>query len=183
MTVKGICVALALMSASGSIRADTVTLRNNVEINGAVEYVGDAFTITGRFKGGKKTLTYDRRQVLSIEINVRDFNPGEPPISVSMFKEGSGIVRDGSKEAANGAGASAAAPYPNANSKGKPAAESIWSSTKNDESLGDVIVLRDKTKIVGRVILIQNSYITIQNGRDSHRLQEEKVATVLIAPN
>jgi hypothetical protein len=183
MTAKAICVALVLIFATGSVWADTVTLRNNVEINGAVEYERDAFTITGRFKGGKKTLTYDRRQVLSIEINARDVNPGEPPISVSMFKQDSGIVRDGSKEAANNTGANAAAQYPNANGKGQPAAGSIWSPTKSDGISGDVIVLRDKTKIVGRIILIQKGSITIQNGNASNRLEEERVATVLIAPN
>jgi hypothetical protein len=154
-----------------------------MEINGAVQYDHDAFTITGRFKSGTRTITYDRKEVLSIEINARDVNSGEPPINISMFDQGSGTTRNGSKETQDVKSNNANSQVPEEKSAPKSGNSSVWSAAKNDEASGDVIYLRDKTKLLGRVLLIQKGFITIQTGHATNRVEEQKVLTVLIAPN
>lgn len=65
--------------------ADTMTLRSNAEINGSISYDGSTFTVAARYKDATKTLKFDRAEVRTVEINARNFNPGEPPRDISVF--------------------------------------------------------------------------------------------------
>jgi hypothetical protein len=179
MDMKRLALWLGLTILSPVLRADTLTLRSNIEINGRVEYENDSFTITAKYKNENKKFTFDRREVRSLEISTRDFNPGQPPLRVSTFEPRAGNTRDASREAsANVQGAENTA----ANKRGSQSRKSIFDPEK-DFAAGDVILLRDKTKVVGRIMLIQKGYISIQTANGGKQLEEQKAATVLVAPN
>src|ERR1700719_4052857 len=74
--------------------ADTVTLRSNAEINGSVSYEGGAFSISAKYKSGTKISKFDRAEVRTVEINARNFNPGEPPKDISIFEDRTASTRD-----------------------------------------------------------------------------------------
>src|SRR5690348_5363213 len=78
--------------------ANTVTLRNNAEINCVVSYQDGTFTFVARYATGSKTFKFDRAEVRTIEINQRDFNPGEPPKDISIFDQRSADTRNASQD-------------------------------------------------------------------------------------
>src|SRR6266851_3199275 len=112
---------------------DTLTLRSNIEINGQVQYANDAFTLAAKYKTGKRTYTFGRGEVKSVEINNRDFNPGEPPISVSTFDTKVASTRDASQESPS-----------TSNKTGKKresgsSSASVFATDKDDLATNDVV--------------------------------------------
>src|SRR2546430_17468229 len=95
---------LALASFVRLSSADTLTLRNNAEINGKISDQDGAFTITARYRSETKTAKFDRADVRTVEINARDFNPGEPPKDLSIFVYHSASTRDASDQKTNSLG-------------------------------------------------------------------------------
>ena len=110
-------------------------------------------------------------------------NPGEPPISISRLDQGAGVVRDGSRAATDSSGTNSNGQAANDKPAHKSTNPSIWTAEASEGAADDVIYLRNKLKLVGRVILIEKGYITIQKGNTSKRVDEQTVITVLIAPN
>jgi len=53
----------------------------------------------------------------------------------------------------------------------------------NDNPSDDVIWLRNKTRLAGRLIKIENGVLTVQTNSKDKNLDSGQVATVLIAPN
>ncbi len=178
--MKILCVLFGL--ALGSIiRADTLTLRSNVEINGKVEYEKDHFSIAARFRSGTKTFVLDRKEVLSVEVNNRDFNSGEPPSNVSMFETRTAATQNASEsgsEKSEESNKKAAAA-----SKGEGPKAQVLSPDNYDRSVSDVVLFRDKTRLIGRMTLMRKGVLMIQIGNASKQVGEDTVATLLVAPD
>jgi len=161
------------------LRADTLTLRNNSEINGRVSYSDGAFTVAARYKAGSQTRTFDKLEVRVLELNKRDFNPGAPPKEVSIFDERASATKDASHDTSQ-----KKPPKANSDSTMHDHSSSRHSVFAGDyDPTADVIWLRNKTKLVGRLVKIENGQITFQSGKKDKSLQSGEVATVAIAPN
>ena len=181
MAIRMMWAIVGLAALNPPLRADTLTLRSNIEINGQVQYANDAFTVTAKYNNGKKIFTFGRKEVQSLEINSRDFNPGEPPISVSTFDPRVANARDASLEAPT--------TDKNRDSTKEKTGEKKQSGSSQSSVLGadtvlaanDLVWLKDKSKIVGRVTLIEKGAITIQIGNANKQIDEQKVVTVLVA--
>ena len=169
---------LGFTSLSPIAYADTLTLRSNIEINGLVQYENDAFALAAKYKTGGRTYTFDRREVKSVEINNRAYNPGEPPTSVSTFDPKVASAKDAAQQLSAGKGHTAIKKRESGSSK-----VSVFVTGKDDLATSDVIWLTDKTKLVGRVLLIQNEHVTIQTRSGQKQVEEQKVVSVLVAPD
>jgi hypothetical protein len=180
MTNRMTTALAGLMLLAPSVCADTLTLRSNAEINGQVQYDNNAFTITARYRESERTMKFDRKEILTLEINSRDFNPGEPPMNITMFDS----RNTGTKDAGHPVHASG---NPN---KEQTAEEKLSSKPKRsviapddyDRMTTDVVLLQDKTKLIGRIARLQKGYLTIQNGSENKEVVTEKVAIVFLAP-
>lgn len=162
-------------------RADTLTLRSNAEINGKVEYEKGHFSIAARFKKGTKNFKFDRKDVLSVEINNLDFNSGELPSDVSIFE-----TRMASTQNASGSSngkSQESNKQATAASKGEGPKTQVLSPENYDRSLSDVVLLRDKSKLIGRMTLMQKGVLMIQIENATKQVGEDTVATLLIAPD
>jgi hypothetical protein len=176
MTKRTAIALLAFLFLEPSLWADTLTLRSNAEINGSVQYDNNAFTVTARYSSGDHKITYGRREVRTLEINSREFNPGEPPTNISMFSE----HIPGTEDAAHTASSS---------KKEKPAGKkrlgagnlSVFVTEDYDRMTTDVIMLQNKTKLVGRIARLQNGYLTIQNGSETKEVAAQQVVIVRLA--
>jgi hypothetical protein len=176
MIFRTIIVLLVGMFLVKFASADTLTLRSNAEINGEVQYDDDAFTVTSHYHSGNQTVTFDRHEILTLEINSRVFNPGEPPTNISILDPRAAVTKDASHDTS----------MPRKNGQKKPESKQSQSSMiydNIDREITDVIWLRDKTRLIGRLTSLQKGYLTIQNGDATKRVAIDKVATVLVAPN
>jgi hypothetical protein len=174
---KGTVTAvLGFMLLQPSLWADTLTLRSNVEINGTVQYDNDAFTITARYAGGDQKVTYDRREVRTLEINSRNFNSGEPPTNISMFDKRITGTEDAAHTSSN-----PPKEKPVQKKRSGAANPSIFAADDYDRMTTDVVLLQNKSRLVGRIALLQNGYLTIQNGSETKQLPAKQVAIVLLA--
>lgn len=176
-----LCVPLGIPH----LRADTLTLRSNEEINGQVQYENDAFTIIAGYRAGDRKVTFDRREVLTVEINSRNFNPGEPPKNISILEARSTATKDASAPAAEHK-----EPTPTAepDAHGQPAhnsTQSVRDADEFDRATTDVLWLRDKTRVLGRLVRIKNGRVTVKTNGDNKQKEMEAggIATVLVAPN
>ncbi len=164
-----------------SLQADTLTLRSNVEINGRVEYEEDAFTITARYHNGDRKRTYDRKEVLTLEISSRDFNPGEPPKEIGVTEARSGATRDASRAVA-ASGQSGSNGATEKQSQRASARRSVLGSDDFDRATTDVVWLRDQTNAKGRLVSLKNGHLTIKGREGIREIDLQNVATVLVAP-
>jgi hypothetical protein len=180
MSMKLLLALMGLASSDPTLRADTLTLRSNIEINGQVQYANDAFTITAKYKSDTKTFKFGRKEVQSLEINTRDFNPGEPPISVSTFDPQVARAHDASMDAPTGKGAVSKSDKPVQKKQNGPATSTALGAN-NALATDDVVWLKDKSKLVGRVTLIDKGRIEIQIGTGNKQIEEQKAVTVLVA--
>jgi hypothetical protein len=164
-------LSAALFPAMGS--AETVTLRNNAEINCRLSYQDGTFILVARYPKGTKTFKFDRAEVGTIEINKRDFNPGEPPKDFTVFDARSSAAKDASM-------GNSAQPMKKSGGSQK---HSVLDSEEFNPSTDDVFWLQNKTKVTGHLLKVDSRQMTIEKGKESHQLQIEDVATVLVAPN
>jgi hypothetical protein len=169
--ILGVLLTAAVFSAMGS--GETVTLRNNAEINCRLSYQDGTFTLVARYPKGTKTFKFDRAEVGTIEINKRDFNPGEPPKDFTVFDARSSTARD----------ASMGNPAQAKKKDQAPPKHSVLDSEEFNPSTEDVFWLQNKTKITGHLLKVDSKQITIGEGKERHQLQIDDVATVLVAPN
>lgn len=80
-------IFLGLVSAS--VKADTLTITSNQNVNGLVTYQLEKFTVEAKFKDNvTKTYTFERKKVKLIEINRTYINPGPPPPWINKFESG-----------------------------------------------------------------------------------------------
>lgn len=160
--------------------ADTLTLRNNAEINGQVSYRNGAFTVKARYGRETATKTFDRSEVRTVEINHRDFNPGEPPADISVFEEHPTDTRNASHTAAQ-----RKKKHAHNQNRSQSAAEkhSILNSGSSNPSTDDVVWLQDKTKITGRLSSINNGQLILELGNHTSQVKLTDVTTILVAPN
>jgi hypothetical protein len=185
MTRKLAAALLGLGFVTPFVRGDTLTLRSAEEINGKVQYENDAFTIVARYHGGDRTITFDRREVLTLEINSRDFNPGEPPKNITILKAGPPATRDasgpGEQHRESGRPVKADAHDKAAGTR----TQSVQASDDFDRATTDVVWMRNQTKVLGRLLAIKNGRVRLKTDRDNKEkeLDAEGVATLLIAPN
>ena len=162
--------------------ADTLTLRNNAELNGQVQYESDSFTISARFHTGTRTFTFNRKEVRSLEVNSRDYNPGAPPAQFTNLDARATGTRDAMSPSKPGDESNSI----QNNSKNKRGSTTLKSPLSTDEfnsAVEDTVCLRDQTKLVGRVTRIRNGSLAIQIGSKVKRIDVLQVTTVLIAPN
>ena len=174
--VTGVLLQGTLFIVSGW--ADTMTLRNNAEVNGRITYQNDAFTVTSRYRGGSKTFKFDRAEVRTIEINRRDFNAGEPPKDISIFDERSSSEKNASQEQRKVSGSTT-----DAVARATPSQHQVLASGDFNPSTDDVIWLRNKTKLTGRLLSIESGHLLIKQGKKEKQVQMPEVTTVLVAPN
>jgi hypothetical protein len=156
--------------------ADTLTLRNNAEINGQVRYADGAFSITARYSAGSPlTRTFDRKEVLTLEFNQRDFNSGPPPKDISVFIGRESATNNAAYEVSDKPETAA---HPTA--QGQPSGQSPLASVHSPSD--DVIRLRNKKELSGRLVKIENGKLTLQSGKKSNSLDSGRVAAVVVAP-
>ena len=162
--------------------ADTLTLRNNAELNGQVQYENDSFTISARFRAGNRTIAFNRKEVRSLELNSRDYNSGAPPPQLSNLDAQTSVIKDAARPDAR---ASTGTSPQDASTKknGAITPKSPLSSDQIDSATQDTVCLRDQTKLVGRVKRIQKGSLVVQIGDKMKEVDALKVTTVLIAPN
>ncbi len=160
--------------------ADTLTLRDNAEINGTVRYVDDAFLITARYAGGPEKWTFDRREVLSVEFNKRDFNSGPPPKDISIFVGRAGATKDASREDTDSKKAERKE-QPVRDGKSNSGHSVFASDTYNPTD--DVIWLRNKTRVAGRLVRIDDRQLVFQSASKDKSLESAQVVRILVAPN
>lgn len=176
-------LGLRIVALIPELQADTLTLRSNVEMNGEVQYDNDVFTIVARYNAGEKKVTFDRREVLSVEVNRRTFNPGQPPKDFSVLdarsssmREASSDTRDHKKDSAvEKLGHQPHAPGYN---------RSVVDDNDMDRGTTDVVWLKDKSELRGRLIALRAGHLTIKRSGDNRPkdLDEKKIRTVLVAP-
>jgi hypothetical protein len=171
------CLLLAL-----SARADTLTFRNNAELNGSVRFADDSFTVTARYAAGTKTTTFQRAEVRMLEINGRDFNPGEPPREVSVFKERAAATTDAAHPENRRGMERSPRPGSRPAEQSARAERSMFGSGDLNPSTTDVIWLRSKIKVEGRLVRIDDGELTVQSLRSTKKLKLIDVVTVLMAP-
>lgn len=177
LRVSALACSLCLIP---SLRADTLTLRDNAEINGRIRYAEGTFFVMARYRGSSRTLKFDRSEVLTLEFNDRDFNSSAPPKDLSVFS----ARTSGIQNASNGTNHAQKI-------RGKGEREGLASQKHSplseDEfnpSVEDVIWFRNKSKVVGRLEKIENNRITFQDEKGNPKgLDAAKISTVLIAPN
>lgn len=164
--------------------ADTLTLRNNSEINGRISYHDGTFVIAARYGSETKTAKVDRADVRAIEINARYFNPGEPPKDLSIFAYHSSSTKDASDQNAGSSGNKKDASKPHTE-EGKPVGirHSVLGTDDFNPSTDDVLWLRNKNKLTGHLVSIENGQLTFKQGKAGKQFQVGQVATILIAPN
>ena len=171
---RSFLIFLSLSVCSQKVWADTLTLRSNTEINGRVRFEKDTFSITAEYNSGEKTFKLDRREVKSLEINPREFNAGEPPLNVSVFDA---FITKRKDASASGSPANDSAPVHETPTKqDDPSNKSIFASSTSDAGTSDIIWLKDKTKVLGRMTLIQKGYITLRIGKQDKQIDEKKTA-------
>ncbi len=163
-------------------RADTLTLRNNSELNGRVQYENDSFTISAQFGTGTRTYTFNRKEVRSVELNPLESNSGAPPPQFTNLDAQTTKTKDAMSPSTR---RDAANPTQNSskNKNGTATAKSPLSTDEFDSATNDTVCLRDQTRVVGRVTLIQKGSLLIQIGNKVKPINVRQVAAVLIAPN
>jgi hypothetical protein len=163
------------------LKGDTLTRSSHEEINGKVSYTSDDFSITARYSNGARTTTFNRKEVLSIEFNDRDFNSGSPPKDISVFDGRSLTTKDASREVT-------AASDENKRKKSqtlqdhKSVHHSVMASNDYNPS-DDVISLRDNTRIVGRLVKIEDGQVTLQTKSEDKKVSSKQVTSVLVSHN
>jgi hypothetical protein len=164
------------------LHADTLTLRSNAEINGSVHYIDGAFSVTARYQNDRQTKTitrtYDREEIQTLEFNNRDFNSKEPPTDISIFAGRPSATLD----------ASATQQHKNSGATGqrdksKSPTSSVLAADESNPSMDDVILLRNKTRLAGRLVKIENGQVVFHSGSKDKSFDAAQVATILIAPN
>jgi len=166
------------------LHADTLTLRNNTEINGWVSYSDDAFSVVARYSSGKQNRTYGRGEVRTLEFNQRDFNSGAPPKDISVFEGRKTATQSAAHDMsaqAHQVGKNASAESSAANSHSSSVGHSVLAGDENPTA--DVIWLRSKQKLTGRLMEVKNGKLTFQVDKKDKNLQSGDVAGVLVAPN
>jgi hypothetical protein len=174
-------VSLTLFVSISS--ADTLTLRNNAEINGSISYHDGTFTITARYGSETKTAKFDRADVRAIEINARYFNPGEPPKDLSIFVYHSTSTKDASTKAGSSGNKKDVSKRPTGDGKPVDIRHSVLGTDDFNPSTDDVLWLRNKNKLTGHLVSIENGQLTFKQGKAGKQFQVGQVATILIAPN
>lgn len=177
MAVLG-CAFVPLLSA----HADTLTLRNNAELNGQVQFENGSFTIKARFRAGDRTITFDRKEVRSLELNSRDYNSGAPPPQLSNLDAQNTATKDASKSFPPVTSDNSTQD----NSKKKNGTTTLKAPLSSDEfesATQDTVCLRDQAKLVGRVMRIQKGLLAIKIGEKTKEIDVLHVTTVLVAPN
>lgn len=162
------------------VRADTLTLRNNAELNGQVRYQDDAFRVTARYHSGTKTKTFHRAEVRTIEINGRDFNSGEPPTDISVFGDRSTATRDASQSLSVRKKKDKSLTEAD---QVKHPAHTVLTNDEPNPSTTDVIWLKDKQELTGRLVSIENGQLTFANGKTSKKFNLRSIAAILVAPD
>lgn len=166
---------------AGTLRGDTLTLRSNAEMNGSVEYGDDAFTITANYQNGMRKVTFDRREILTVEINTRDFNPGKPPKQISVTEARSEATKDASRSQSGRGESSSGKPHEEHQSD-KSLKGSVADAEDVDRATTDVVWLHDHTKIPGRLISLKEGRLTIKCHDVIREVDVQNVSTVLVAP-
>jgi len=180
-----ICVLLLALTCFSPLGwADTLTLQNNAEINGRTSYKNGTFKVIARYRSGTKTLKLDRADLRSLEVNARDFNPGEPPKDISIFVDHLTSTRNASDDSTEASGRQKAAAKA-ADKQGKSTAVNhpVLGAESFNPSTDDVLWLRTKSKLTGRLVSIESGNLTFESGKEERRFQLDEVATILIAPN
>jgi hypothetical protein len=121
--------------------------------------------------------------VRTVEINARDFNPGEPPTDISIFEERSAATRDASHPETQRKNDKGSSNTPTQAKQSGPAGHTVLNFDESNPSTTDVIWFRNKTKLTGRLVRIEDGQLTIESGRDSKKFNLGDVATVLVAPD
>ena len=173
------CILFPLFPA----HADTLTLRNNAELNGQVQYESDSFTISARFHTGTRTFTFNRKEVRSLEVNSRDYNPGAPPAQFTNLDAQATGTRDAMSSSKLGDEGNSIQNNSKNKKRGTTTLKSPLSTDEFNSAAEDTVCLRDQTKLVGRVTRIRNGFLAIQIGNKVKRIDVLQVTTVLIAPN
>ncbi len=160
---------------------DTLTLRDNSEINGRTSYQDGTFSVTARFRSGAKVITIDRAEVQTVEINSRDFNSGEPPKDVSIFYEKRVSTRDASAQQSSLSAKRKRQAKLSTGSEG--ATHSILEGSDFNPSTDDVLWLRNSSRMTGRLVSINNGEVRLEGVKKDSKLQLGDVVKILIAPN
>ena len=161
-----------------------MTLQNNSEINGRTSYSDGTFRVVARYRSGAKTIKLDRAELRSIEVNSRDFNPGEPPKDISIFVDHSTSTRNASDDGSDASGHKRArSEMAAANDKSAAVNHPLLGDEGYNPSTDDVLWLRTKSKLTGRLVSINNGNVRFEIGKESRLLPLEEVARILIAPN
>ena len=185
--MQRIVVPLAFVCLAQWAWADTMVLQNNAEINGRATYRNGTFTMIARYRTGSRTIKLDRSEVRIVEFNARTFNPGEPPRDISIFLDHSTSTRNASgdpvsdHEQAKQDSASA-----ESSAKSGHTADvhhRILSQDDFNPSTDDVVWLRTKGKVTGRLVSIDAERVMLQQSKKGEQFELQQVATILVAPN
>jgi hypothetical protein len=165
------------------LQADTVTLRNNAEINGRVDYADGAFSVTARYGSGTHTTTFDRAEVRTLEFNERDFNSGAPPTDISILKgQTASATRDASHDVTKHKDGKPQESSAEQSGNSSPPKHSVLGPGEYNPS-DDVIWLRNKTNLACRIIRIVNGQVTFRVDSKDRSLDSRQVAIVLVSFN
>ena len=175
-------LALLVALSPCGMRADTITLRSNAEINGRVQYENDEFTIAARYHDGERSITFDRREILTVEINSRQFNAGEPPKNISVLEARSTGTRDASRDNTGGSGTRSDSRLEKRRQHPAGKTQSTMSPDSVDRAKTDVVWLRNQTKLLGRLVSLRKGQLTIKSGQEDKNVDVQEVLTVLVAP-
>jgi hypothetical protein len=171
---------LTLLNTSGL--ADTITLQDNSEVNGKTSYHDGTFVLEARYRSGTKTMKWNRADVRMVEINSREFNPGEPPKDISLFTDHETSTRNASEDEPNLSkrkSGTKTARKVNPDSVN----HSVLDGDQFNPSTDDVVWLGTKVKVTGRLVSIKDSNITFEDKKAGKRFQASDAARILIAPN
>lgn len=181
MTVLA-CLLVSILAAD-SAQADTLTLRNNAEINGKISYEHEDFVVRARYPGGTKTITFQRNEVRTLEVNGRDFNPAESPTDLSFFAARPTGTGEASRQEAVRKEQHGGARAPKQGKRSGSGGHSVLNFGGSNPSTTDVVWLRDNGEVRGRLVQIEAGQLTIETGRGTQELDLERVARVLVAPD
>jgi len=151
--MKNLIVILLFVVSPIIVKGDTVTLRDDSSINGAVRYYSGTFELKGEFKEGEKTVEkiyhLKREHVKAIRINDNRFNPGPPPAGIRQYETSSSLA------------------IPEVKFDTKP---EVKPETKKAASEGDSVKLKNNNDLKrGKLTSMDSDKITLENENPFNR--------------
>lgn len=172
--MKLMITTIVLLLCALNVRADTLTLRNNGELNGRVQYDNEAFTITAKYSDQSITLSFDRKEVMSVEFNSRESNPGKPHSDISVFEITKGNTHDASDEQKH-------RPMPR-NKATQAANDKVAIFEDKSSHSDDVLWFKDHSRLNGRIVQLRNGILLLNQQGKSVEIKVQQIATILVAP-